>query len=67
MATASVQKKCVVRKGYKTRCKPVADEHWLMVLESVEQEQVCWRQLTVQKQRQTSLVSRQFSAVVYVH
>jgi murein DD-endopeptidase len=26
MATASVQKKCVVRKGYKTRCKPIANE-----------------------------------------
>ena len=42
-------------------------KHWHMVLESAEQEQVSWRLHSVQRQRQTSLVSRQFSAVVYVH
>ena len=34
MATASVQKKCVVRKGYKTRCKPIADEPQLTIADA---------------------------------
>ena len=41
--------------------------HWLIHLLSVAQEQVFLRQPSVQKQRQTSLVSRQFFVVVYVH
>lgn len=39
----------------------------LTVLQSVEQEQVFLRLHTEQRQRQTSLVSRQCFAVVYVH
>ena len=50
-------------------CTPA--RHWiwhlLMHLESVEQEQAFWRLHSVPKPRQTSLVSRLFSAVVYVH
>ena len=38
-----------------------------MVLESVEQELVFLRQHSEQRQRQTSSVSRQYFAVVYVH
>ena len=38
-----------------------------MVLQSVEQELVFLRQHSEQRQRQTSLVSRQFFAVVFVH
>ena len=41
--------------------------HLLMVLESVEQELVFLRQHSEQRQRQTSLVSRQFFVVVFVH
>ena len=41
--------------------------HLLMHLLSVEQEQVFWKPHSVPKPKQTSLVSRLFSAVVYVH
>ena len=41
--------------------------HLLMVLVLVEQEQVFLRQHSEQRQKQTSLVSRQFFVVVYVH
>ena len=40
--------------------------HWLMVWQSVAQEQVFWRPHSVQRQKQTSSVSRQFSAAAYV-
>ncbi len=43
------------------------DVHLLMHLVSVEQEPVFLRQPSVQRQRQTCLVSRQFFAVVSVH
>ena len=32
--TASVTKKCVLRKGYKTRCKPIADEPQLTIADA---------------------------------
>ena len=41
--------------------------HLHMVLQSVEQELVFLRQHSEQRQRQTSSVSRQYFAVVYVH
>ena len=41
--------------------------HLLLHLLSVEQEQVFWKPHSVPKPKQTSLVSRLFSAVVYVH
>ena len=40
---------------------------WHMVWQSVEQEQVFWRLPSVLRPRPTCSVSRQFSAVVYVH
>ena len=45
----------------------VAVEQLLMVLESVEQEQVFLRQHSEQRQRQTSSESRLYFVVVYVH
>ena len=41
--------------------------HLHMVLQSVEQELVFLRQHSEQRQRQTSSVSRQYFAVVFVH
>ena len=41
--------------------------HLHMHLVLVEQEPVFWRLHSVQRQRQTSSVSRQFFAVVFVH
>ena len=46
-------------------------KHWIvhlhMVLQSVEQEQDFWRQISEQRQRQTFSESRQYFAVVYAH
>ena len=41
--------------------------HLHMRLQSVEQEQVCLRQHSVQRQRQTFSVSRQYFVVVFAH